>query len=517
MDAALAQALARVGAHMRAARWQAAADALAELRGRHPGAPEVLRLSAVAAHKLGDDERALALLESALEKHPTPALVHLNLGSILRHAGRTAEARRAFSEAVSTDPACEPAWYNLALLEQHEANPAAALAAVEKALELNPGRAEAWLCSGHALKALGRIDDSASAYRKGLQVRPASGDLWWALANIKSVAFTDAEIRQLERVAGQSTAGSRPAEHFALARALEDRGDFEAAFEQYRRGNALQRKRVEFDRAQRASMAARIRDAFDAPLLERLAGAGHASEAPIFIVGMPRSGSTLVEQIISSHPEVTGASELPDLARVAMDLLPDASPGKWSPGRIGEAKPEQLAAAAADYLERTARWQRTPRFTDKMPGNFQLAGLIHLVLPNARIIDCRRDPRDVGLSCFRQLFGQGHQWAYDLEDIATQYRFYDATMRHWHDVLPGRVLTVRYERLVDDLEGEVRRLLAHCGLEWNPACLDFASNTRAVRTASAGQVREALNRKGVGRWRHYRQWLGPIGELSDTV
>lgn len=515
-DAALGQALARVGEHMRAGRWRAAAERLTELRRCHPGAPEVARLEAVATHKLGDNEGALALLDSAAAHHPNPALIQLNRGSILRSAGRADEARRAFEGAVSSDPACEPAWYNLALLEQHEADPAAALAAIEKALDLNPGRAEAWLCLGHALKALGRIDASATAYRKGLRIRPASGDLWWALANIKSVAFTDSEFQQLERITRQAAAGQRPATHFALARALEDREDYEAAFDQYRQGNALQRKRVQFDRDQRAAMAARIRDAFDAPLFERLSGAGNASEAPIFIVSMPRSGSTLVEQILSSHPQVTGASELPDLGCVAMELLADETHGKWSPARIDEVEPAQLLAAGSVYLERTARWQQTARFTDKMPGNFQLAGLIHLILPNARIIECRRDPRDVGLSCFRQLFSQGHPWAYDLEDIATQSRFYDDTMRHWQKTLPGRIHTVRYEHLVEDLEGEVRRLLEHCGLDWNAACLDFAANNRAVRTASAGQVREPLNRKGIGRWSRYRQWLGPIGALSES-
>lgn len=513
-DTALNQALARVGAHMRAGRWQAAADALAELQRRQPGNPEIARLSAVAAHKLGDNDRALALLDGATEHHPTPALIHLNRGSILRHTGRPGEARKAFQSAISADPAFEPAWYNLALLEQHDADPAAARAAIDKALALNSGRAESWLCLGHALKALGDLDESAAAYRKGLHIRPASGDLWWALANIKSVAFTDTEFRQLERVVEKSAGKPHPASHFALARALEDREQYDAALGQYRQGNSLQRERVVFDRAERAALSARIRNAFDNCLFERLDDAGIASRAPIFIVGMPRSGSTLVEQILSSHPDVTGASELPDLGQIALELLPGQSPGKWAPEGALDLDARRCRAAGAKYLQRTARWQQTPRFTDKMPDNFQLAGLIHIALPGACIIDCRRDPRDVAVSCFRQLFSKGHQWAYDLDDIAAQYRFYVETMRHWHEVLPDRILEVRYERLVEDLEGEVRRLLHHCGLDWDPACLDFASNPRAVRTASAGQVRQPLNRDGVERWVRYEAWLGPFADLS---
>jgi len=498
---------------MRAGQWQAASASLAALRRRHPRDPEVRRLSGIAVHRCGDSRQAVKLLRQALARHPDKALVQTNLGSVLRQAGDPQGALEAFEAALEIAPDTEPALYNLGLLHQQQARPEQARDCFERALERNPQRADAWLCLGHARKALGDIDAAAAAYREGLKLQPASGDLWWALANIKTVAFDDHEVALMREQAARDHA--RPGLHFALAKALEDRGEHEAAFGQLQRGNRLQRQRVQYDGVEKQRLGERIIASFDRELMQRHSGAGHPCDAPIFIVSLPRSGSTLVEQILSSHPQVTGASELPDLGQVALSALGDGAAGEWSPERVRELSCQQLRQLGADYLHRTERWRQTPHFTDKMPNNFPLAGFIGLILPNARIIDCRRDPRDTALSCYKQLFQHGQNWCYDLDEIVAHYRYYRRLMEHWHEVMPGRILEVRHERLLDDFEAEVRRILAFCGLQWDPRCLDFAANTRAVRTASAAQVRQGLSRVSVARWRVYQAWLGPILKLGD--
>lgn len=509
------QQLARVGACMRAGKWREAAGILKTLRGRHPREPELMRLAGVVAYKLGDNKRALDSLQSALAHHRDPALVHTNIGSVLRGAGQSGASRRHFETALEHNPDFEPAWYNLGLLHQQQARPEEARRCFENAVERRPNRVDGWLCLGHARKALGDIDEAAAAYRRGLDLQPGSGDLWWSLANIKTVAFSPEEVEKMRAAANKADeAGQMPGVHFALAKALEDEGAYAGAFEQLRIGNSLQRRRVQYDAVAKQRLGERIRKAFDHELMSRLAGTGDDSYAPIFIVSLPRSGSTLVEQILSSHSEITGASELPDLGEVALSALADDEPGGWSPERIRDLGAGQFRELGAEYLRRTRRWQQTVHFTDKMPNNFPLVGLIGLILPGARIINVRRDPRDTGLSCYRQLFQRGHNWSYDLEEIAAHYRYYDGLMRHWHRVMSGRILEVRYESLLEDFENQVRRLLGFCGLDWEPACLDFSRNPRAVRTASAGQVRQGLNRSALERWRCYEAHLGPLLTLT---
>lgn len=508
--------LSKIGALMRAGRWDEAAGLLARLRHRHHDDPEFRRLTGVVEHKRGRDQAAVTSLESALHRHPDKALVHSNLGSVLRRLGDPENAAGHFERALSLKPDMEPAWYNLGLLRQQQARPGAARECFETALGYHPRRVGAWLCLGHARKALGDIDGAAEAYRRGLELAPDSGDLWWSLANIKTVSFTPSEIERMRSVLARETvARSQPGLHFALAKALEDAGDYAAAFEHYRAGNSLQRRRVRYDPAAKRELGRRIRQAFDGGFMAGHADAGHPSDAPIFIVSLPRSGSTLVEQILSSHSAVTGASELPDLGEVALSVLGDGPDGSWAPERVRELDASRLRELGAEYLRRTERWQQTPHFTDKMPNNFPLVGLIGLILPRARIIDVRRDPRDTGLSCYRQLFNRGHNWSYDLSDIAAHYRYYRALMGYWHRVMPERVLEVRYESLLEDLQGQVWRLLDFCGLAREDACLDFSRNTRAVRTASAAQVRQGLNRDAVARWRRYGSAISPLLDLAD--
>lgn len=508
---------------VRGRRWSEADAALARLD--RPGAPhreEVLRLRGVVAMNRGQPTAALPFFEAAIELAPRRAVLLLNRGSCLNALDQPEAAERDFRMALKIDRALQPAWYNLGRLHLARARPERAATAFRRSLELKRDHVPSLLCLGHALKALGDIDGSIAAYRRGLAAAPANGDLWWSLANVKTVRFDDEEIARLEAlVASGASEADRIGMHFALATALESRARYDEAFEQFRAGNAMKRKRVAYDRGGKQVLGERIREVFSERLLERVGtvgATGEGADAPIFIVSLPRSGSTLVEQIISSHPDCNGASELPDLGIIAMDALGDGTPGGWSPERVLDLDPAALAELGQRYLDGTRRWRAGhTRFTDKMPNNFPLAGLVALILPQARIVNCLRDPVDTGLSCYRQLFARGHHWSYDLEDIAAHYRYFQALSEHWERVLPGRFLNVRYETLLDDFEAQARRVVEFCGLPWDPVCLRFHENRRAVRTASAGQVRQKLNRSAVGRWRHYERHLDPLIALTKKI
>jgi tetratricopeptide (TPR) repeat protein len=384
--------------------------------------------------------------------------------------------------------------------------------------------AELHLSIAHSLKTLGDTPAAVAEYRAAALARPAYGEAYWSLANLKTYRFTREELERM--LAAEATPGLAEADRvhlcFALGKALEDGGQYQRSFEYYSRGNALKRAASGY-RPEAIETAARAqREICDRALFERLAAAGTDAADPIFIVGLPRSGSTLIEQILASHSAVEGTQELADVPRIVADL-------KGPTGSVDQpAYPRILARmSAADfrrlgeqYLRDTRAYRATgrPRFIDKMPNNFRHLGLIHLMLPRATIIDVRREPMACCFSNFKQLFAQGQSFTYALEDIARYYRTYLQLMRHWDRVLPGRVLHVQYEDVVNDLQGSVRRLLQHCGLEPEPACLAFHQNARSVRTASSEQVRQPLYREAMQQWRHYEPWLAPLrAALGDAV
>ena len=303
---------------------------------------------------------------------------------------------------------------------------------------------------------------------------------------------------------------------FALAKAFEDRGDFERAWDYYATGNASQRVDEYYDPVQTEFINDAIVDVFDAELLAEKSGGGDPDRAPIFVVGLPRSGSTLIEQILASHSTVEGTSELPYLGRVAMSLNRNRADGINYPQSVRELGSENFVALGKDYLRRAGRHrvEGTGHFIDKMPNNFPTIGFLHLILPNAKIIDARRHPLDSCLSCYRQLFARGQSFTYDLTDIGEYFLQYQRLMDHWHAVLPGRVLTVQYEELVGDFENQTRRLLEYCELPFEDACLRFYETDRPVRTPSSEQVRQPIYTSSIGFWRNYECHLG---ELRDVL
>jgi tetratricopeptide (TPR) repeat protein len=386
-----------------------------------------------------------------------------------------------------------------------------------------PRASDLHLSLGHCLKTLGRREQAIDAYRASAATRPDHGDAYWSLANLKTYRFMDDEIdRMREQQAAPATAlVDRYHLSFALGKACEDRGEYAQSFGFYEQGNAFKRSESHYrpehiERNTQLQIQICTRSFFDARR-----GVGSDSPDPIFIVGLPRAGSTLLEQILASHSLVQGTQELPDIPRMVMEMQgrePDMENPRY-PGVLVGMQPEEFGQLGEKYL-RDTRTYRTDRsyFIDKMPNNFRHIGLIHLILPNARIIDARREPLACCFSNLKQLFANGQEFTYSIGDIARYYRTYLELMRHWDTVLPGRILRVHHEDVVDDLEGNVRRILEFCGLEFEPGCVEFYKTERSVRTASSEQVRQPIFREGLDQWRKFEQWLGPLKEaLGDAL
>jgi len=379
------------------------------------------------------------------------------------------------------------------------------------------------LSIAHALKTMGRQGEAVESYRAAAAVRPNFGDAYWSLANLKTYRFDAAELAQMQAQLASPSATVVDRYHlcFALGKAFEDRADYAESFRYYARGNALKHSEIRYrpeltERNTRMQKAVCTREFF-----ATRAGAGCPDTAPIFIVGLPRAGSTLLEQILASHPQVEGTMELSDIPRLVAHLQGREMADTESryPQILADLSPEQLQAYGEKYICDTRIYRTSgragappPYFIDKMPNNFRHVGLIHLILPNAKIIDARREPMACCFSNFKQLFAHGQEFTYSLEDIGRYYRTYVELMQHWDDVLPGKVLRMQHEAVVGDLEGSVRRLLEFCGLPFEPACLEFWKTERHVRTASSEQVRRPIFKEGLDQWRHFEPWLGPLKE-----
>jgi tetratricopeptide (TPR) repeat protein len=388
----------------------------------------------------------------------------------------------------------------------------------------SPLAADLHLSIAHSLKTLGRRAESIDEYRKAIEVRPNFGDAYWSLANLKTYQYSAEEIAQLEIAEADHVTAAIDRYHlcFALGKAYEDRKDYERSFRFYERGNALKRAESRY-RAEllEQNTANQKRVCTREFFLERT-GYGAASREPIFILGMPRAGSTLLEQILASHSEVEGTQELANVPRAVLDLQgynPDLNNPRY-PGCLAAMPAEEFGALGEKYLADTKVYRSggKPHFIDKMPNNFRHVGLIHLMLPNAKIIDARREPMACCFGNLKQLYARGQEFVYSVDDIARYYRTYLELMEHWDAVLPGRVLRVHHEDVVDDLEGSVRRILDFCELPFEAACLEFHRTERSIRTASSEQVRQPIYREGLDQWKNYERWLGPLKDaLGDAL
>jgi len=376
---------------------------------------------------------------------------------------------------------------------------------------------------GHSLKALGQIDEAVHAYRDATSRQADIGDAFWSLANLKTYRFSDDEVERMRGLEALPRPGLPDRAHlcFALGKALEDRADYGGSWAFYERGNSLVRTKSGYRPEATEDNTRRLIEICSEEFFVARAGAGAAARDPIFIVGLPRSGSTLLEQILASHPDVDGTQELHDIPRIVAELQGQG------PNRGGARYPDLLPGLdpllferfGRRYLNETRAYRRgRPRFVDKMPNNFWHIGLIHLMLPNATIIDIRREPMACCVSNLKQFFARGQEFCYGSAEIARYYRTYLELMRHWNRILSGRVLRVSYEDLVADLGASVRPILAHCGLEFDPACLAFHHNRRTINTPSSEQVRQPIFREGLSQWRQYDRWLDPLREtLGDAI
>jgi len=476
-----------------------------------------LRMLAELGTRLGRYGDAEAMLAHCLELAPSFTGARHNYAIVLYRQQKAADALPHIEALLNASPR-DPAYRNLmaaalGLVGEYDR----AIAIYQDVLAEYPNQPKIWLAYGHALRTAGRRADAVAAYQRAIAMAPHLGEAYWSLANLKTERFTPAEEGAMR---GCLTTTDLDTEdrlhlHFALGKALEDRGDFAGAFEHYTKGAALRRGEIQYDADQTTEETRRSKALFTAGFFAARAAGGAASAAPIFIVGLPRSGSTLIEQILSSHSAVEGTMELPDLPRIARAL---GRGGDYFE-RVAALTPDERTALGEDFLSaaRVHRKLGRPLFIDKMPNNCRHVGLIRLILPHARIIDARRHPMAACFSAFKQHFARGQGFSYDLGDLGRYYRDYVALMDHFHVVAPGRIHRVIYEDVVEDTESEVRRLLDHCGLPFEGACLRFHETERAVRTASSEQVRRPLYREGLDQWRNFEPWLGALKEALGPV
>jgi Tfp pilus assembly protein PilF len=491
----------------------------------------------------GNFAQARLMLQDRLAQDPNDADALEKLAEIAAHQRFTEEATMLLQRAVAADPSAQRRLSLIAHLQRNA--PSMALAEIEQLPQAvrddyeirgveasltgmlgmhdrqirlfqslvkdKPGNAGAWVSLGNALKTVGRTDDAVKALQRALRIEPAYGGAWWTLANFKSFKFSPRDVKQM-----LAALRTRPREdealqiHFALGKAYEDRSEYEPSFRHYATGNAIRARTTDAGSALMTEMVDASIATFTPELFTRNEKVGHPEEGPIFVVGLHRSGSTLIEQILASHPLVEGTTEIPVMKTIRERITRKS--GKSAAEAINELDHAQIRSIGQEYIERTRPFRLTDRpfFVDKLPGNWFNLALIRIALPNARIVDARRHPMACGFSNFKQNYASGATFSYDLGWIGTFYRDYWRFMEHFNAIQPGVVCRMLNERLIDDPEGEVRRMLDHLGLPFDPTCMEFHKNERAVRTPSSEQVRRPINRDGVDYWRHYEPWLGEL-------
>ena len=486
-----------------------------DLLKEYPTDVSAIRVLADIGTKMGQFTDASHLFERCLELAPDFHTARRSYASVLVRRQKPEAALLETAKLLDIEPN-NPSYLILKAsilvrIGDHED----ALKIYEKVLKHYPNQGKAQMSYGHTLKTVGRLDESIEAYRKCIQQSPEVGEAYWSLANLKTFRFSDEDIEKMRQQVTREGGDANDQSHlaFALGKALEDCGEFDESFKFYRRGNVIRRIEHKHDPKINVFEAVRQVRTLHDNFFEPRKGWGNPSPDPIFIVGLPRAGSTLLEQILASHSQVEGTSELPDIISMSRKLGGKSrqNPAGKYPECLAKMTADQFRDLGASYLE-TTRIQRndTPFFIDKMPNNFRHIGLIHLILPNAKIIDARRHPMGGCFSGFKQLFASGQTFTYGLEDIGKYYRDYVRLMDHWDRVLPGRVYRVQYEDMVADTETQIRALLDYCKLDFEEQCLRFYETDRAIRTPSSEQVRKPIYKEGLEQWRNFEDHLGPL-------
>jgi tetratricopeptide (TPR) repeat protein len=487
-----------------------------------------------AAHcALADTLEELGFLHDAVTHYETAVAVQPvypeainNFANALQKLRRLDEAMALYERALALNPGSASTYCNFASALIGAARAEDSIVQIEKALYLDPSNAGAYKLLGFAFEVLGRLEDAVQAFEKALQLGPGDAEVHRHLAYLRRFTADDPRLPTLEALAAKMVTLERDYQislHFALGKAFSDLSQYERSFQHWREGNALKRTQLAYDEQQNLDRFERIRAAFTSELMQHNAGGGCPSDVPVFVVGMARSGTTLVEQILASHSKVYGAGEIDTLHQAVERFRSRNDIAREFPEMVRALSPDALRDLGADYIALAASATGPPassieRIVNKLPGNFQFAGLIHLALPNARIIHVRRDPVDTCFSGFSLLFAHDHQpFTYDLGELGRYYRAYATVMEHWRNVLPsGAMLDVQYEDLVSDLEGQARAIVDYCGLACEDACLSFHENQRPVSTSSLLQVRKPIYRTSVGRWRPYARFLQPLIEALQA-
>jgi tetratricopeptide (TPR) repeat protein len=497
----------------------------AHLRGR-PTDVAALRMLAEVAGRLRLYQDAQGLLERCLELAPSFDGARHNYAVVLNRQAKPAAALPQVQRLLDKEPR-NPGYLNLqAAILANLGDYADSIQVYETVLREHPRQPKVWMSYGHALRTAGRTGDSIAAYRRAIGMEPTLSEAYWSLANLKTFRFSDADLLAIRSALERTDLSSEDRLHFefALGKAFEDEKSYAESFSHYAQGNAIRRQLHPYSAEENAQYVKRCKAQYTSEFFAARAGAGSPDRAPIFIVGLPRAGSTLLEQILASHSQVEGTVELPDIPQLVREL----AGREVREGELQEA-PFFNAVAALDaaqlrrlgerYLESTRVHRKTaaPFFVDKMPNNCLYVGFIHLILPNAKVIDARRHPLGCCFSGFKQHFARGQSFSYDLGDIGRYYRDYVELMAHVDAVLPGRVHRVFYESMVENTETEVRRLLDYCGLPFEEQCLRFYESDRAVRTPSSEQVRQPIFRDAMDHWRHYEEWLGPLKQALGPI
>ena len=503
--------------HLHASRYRKAEDAFKKILQEDKNNIDALRFMGILAFKSGNHDIAEAMLTRALKLDPTYSLVWANLGQVFSVTGQLDKAKKSFKNILNMEPNNALIWAEYGTVLTKLAKYKEGRDAYLKALEFKPDSPRVHLSLGHVFKTMGEIDNSIDAYKKTIIKNNLSGEAYWSLANLKTYSFSENEIKDMEKtLEGDMSDIERSQMYFALGKAYEAKKDFDNSFKNYYKGNKAKKSLIKYSSDDTTQNTKRILKFFNKENIVNLSKSSTSDKDPIFVLGMPRSGSTLIDQIISSHSKVDGTQELPNIIKIAAEL--NTTKQDSYPEVLKKLDDFQLSKLGKDYISET-KWARdvAPFFIDKMPNNFIHIGLIKTILPNAKIIDTRRDAMDTCFSCFKQFFARGQLFTYSLEDLGNYYTDYIRAMNHWHSVYGKDIFTVHYDNVINETEETIRKLLDYCDLPFEKECLEFYKSSRPVKTPSAEQVRQPIYKSGLNYWKNYEKHLTPLKKIIDEI
>ena len=503
--------------HLQASRFRKAENAFKKILIEDENNIDALRFMGILAFKSGNHDIAEAMFTRALNVDPTYTLVWANLAQVFSVTGQLDKAKKSFKNILNMEPKNGLIWAEYGTVLTKLARYSEGKNAYLKALEFKPNSPRVYLSLGHVYKTMGDIDSSIDSYKSTIKQNNLSGEAYWSLANLKTYSFTNDEIKNMEASLDTEISDiERCQMHFALGKAYEVKKDYNNSFINYSKGNGVKKGLIKYSSKETSDKTKKVLDFFNEENINSLSNSSTQDRDPIFVLGMPRSGSTLVDQIISSHSMVDGTQELPNIIKIAAELNNDSNDNY--PEVLSNLKNSELSALGLDYIKET-KWARdsAPFFIDKMPNNFIHIGLIKTILPNAKIIDTRRDAMDTCFSCFKQFFARGQLFTYSLEDLGNYYVDYIKAMNHWHKVYGEDIYTVHYDNVINNTESTIRELIEYCELPFEDNCLEFYKSSRPVKTPSAEQVRQPIYKSGLNYWKNYADFLSPLKKIIDEI